>query len=286
SASTQNQAFNAILFMCREVLNIDLGEMEQGLRAKRGRHLPVVLTVEETGQLLNFMTGTPRLMAGLIYGGGLRVMECCRLRVKDVDFENRLLFVRGGKGDKDRSTLLAERVCPDLQAHLAEVRRMYEQDQKAGVGGVWLPDALATKFPRAGAEWGWQWVFPSEKLSVDPRGGQVRRHHVCDALIQRAVKAAVGQAGIYKPVSVHTLRHSFATHLLLNGVDLREIQEYLGHSSVETTMVYTHVVKDLRNPAQSPLDLLEERRLKTTGKGHSPGRGHGVVVERETGPAR
>lgn len=259
SAATQNQAFSALLFLFREILRLDPGSLEQGLRAKKGRRLPVVLTVEEVQRLLDAMGGTPRLMAELIYGGGLRVMECCRLRVKDLDSDNHLIFVRSGKGDTDRTTLLAESVEPALRAHLERVKALYEQDLAAGVAGVWLPDALERKYPSAGREWGWQWVFPSRNLSVDPRSNKVRRHHVSDMAIQGTVRKAVQKAGIVKPTSVHTLRHSFATHLLLNGVDLRQIQDYLGHRNVETTMVYTHVVKDLRNPARSPLDLLRER---------------------------
>jgi integron integrase len=196
-------------------------------------------------------------MARLIYGGGLRVSECCRLRVKDIDFDNSLVFVRGGKGDKDRSTLLAQSVQNDLRKHLAETRAVFDKDRALKLAGVWMPDALARKYPRAGEEWGWYWVFPSPELSVDPRAGVVRRHHLSDTLIQKAVKTAARQAGLHKPVSVHTLRHSFATHLLLAGVDIRQIQDYLGHSSVETTMIYTHVVKDFRTPARSPLDALE-----------------------------
>ena len=248
--------------MCREVLNLELGALAEGVRARQGHRLPVALSVEETGRLLSSMKGTARLMAWVIYGGGLRVMECCRLRVKDLDFENRLVFVRGGKGDKDRSTLLAEATCPALREHLESVRKYYEEDRRAGVGGVWLPEALGRKYPKAGTEWGWQWVFPSQTLSTDPRAGVVRRHHVSDVMIQKAVRDAALRAGIHKPTSVHTLRHSFATHLLLNGVDLRQIQDYLGHASVETTMIYTHVVKDFRNPAKSPLDLLEARSEK------------------------
>jgi len=256
AAATQNQAFSAVLFLCREVLQMALGDLQAGVRAKRGSRLPTVLSLPEVQALLARMEGTTRLMAEVIYGGGLRVMECCRLRVKDLDFENNLIFVRAGKGDKDRTTLLAEAVKPDLRKHLERVRKLYEQDRAANIGPVYLPDALAVKYPQAGREWAWQWVFPSKSLSTDPRGGAIRRHHVSDVTIQKAVSDAVRKAGLSKPASVHTLRHSFATSLLLNGVDIRQIQDYLGHASVETTMIYTHVVKDLRNPATSPLDLL------------------------------
>jgi integron integrase len=256
AASTQNQAFSALLFLFREVLRQDLGELAHGVRAKRGPRLPVVLSVAETLAVLAQLEGTARLMAETLYGGGLRVMECCRLRVKDLDFDNNLIMVRCGKGDKDRSTLLAEAVKDDLRKHLVRVKALHEKDLAAGVGEVSLPGALAVKYPKAPREWGWQFVFPSSQLSTDPRGGKIRRHHVSDMVLQRAVRVAVQAAGICKPASVHTLRHSFATHLLLQGVDIRQIQDYLGHSNVETTMIYTHVVKDMRSPATSPLDLI------------------------------
>ena len=263
SAGTQNQAFSALVFLCREVLRLPEADLDAGVRAKASQRLPAVLSTEETARLLVAMAGTARLMAEVTYGGGLRVMECCRLRVKDVDFENDLLFVRDGKGGKDRSTLLAKSVKERLRAHLARVRELHAQDLAAGAGEARLPDALERKYPQAGREWGWQFVFPAQNLAVDPRGGKVRRHHASDAMLQRAVKEAVAKAGIDKPVSVHTLRHSFATHLLLAGVDLRQIQELLGHASVETTMIYTHVVKNLRAPATSPLDVLKSRRMAT-----------------------
>ena len=258
AAGTQNQAFSALLFLCREVLRLEEVDLETGVRAKARKRLPVVLTVEETGRLLGAMKGTSGLMAEVLYGGGLRVMECCRLRVKDVDFDNDLLFVREGKGGKDRSTMLARSVKERLRAHLERVKELHARDVAAGAGEARMPDGLERKFPNAGKDWGWQFVFPSKQLSVDPRGGKVRRHHVSDVALQKAVKEAVGKAGIEKPVSVHTLRHSFATHLLLHGVDLRQIQEYLGHASVETTMIYTHVVRDLRSPARSPVDVMRE----------------------------
>ena len=263
SAGTQNQAFSALVFLCREVLRLPETDLDAGVRAKATSRLPAVLSTEETARLLEAMSGTARLMAEVTYGGGLRVMECCRLRVKDVDFENDLLFVRDGKGGKDRSTLLAKSVKERLREHLARVRELHERDLAAGAGEARLPDALERKYPQAGREWGWQFVFPAQNLSVDPRGGKVRRHHASDAMLQRAVKEAVAKAGIDKPVSVHTLRHSFATHLLLAGVDLRQIQDLLGHASVETTMIYTHVVKNLRAPATSPLDVLKSRRMAT-----------------------
>lgn len=256
AASTQNQAFNALLLLGREVLRIEMEDLNTGVRARTGTHLPVVLTVEEVRALLGKLKGTLRLMAELIYGGGLRVMECCRLRVHDLDFDNHIVFVRSGKGDKDRSTLLAERVKPELRAHLERVREIHRADLAAGAGAVWLPYALDRKYPNAAREWGWQYVFPSPTLSTDPRSGVVRRHHLTDGAIQAAVKRAVRAAGIEKRASVHTLRHSFATHLLLQGVDIRQVQDYLGHADVQTTMIYTHVVKGLRAPACSPLDRI------------------------------
>lgn len=260
SASTQNQAMCAALFLCREVLGLPLDGLAQTPKAKRGQHLPVVLSVPETAALLDALQGTARLMARLIYGGGLRVSECCELRVKDLDFEQGLVIVRSGKGAKDRATLLANAGRDELRAHLAAKADLHQRDRASGVAGVWLPEALARKYPNAGRELGWFWVFPSDTLSTDPRAGVVRRHHISDSVVQKAVKAAATKARISKPVSVHTLRHSFATHLLLSGVDIRQIQDYLGHANVETTMIYTHVVKDLRSPACSPLDALQMQR--------------------------
>ena len=262
SASTQNQAFCAILFLCREVLGVNVEGLSGTARAKPGQHLPVVLSMPETVALLEAMRGTTALMAGLIYGGGLRVSECCELRIKDIDFDQGLVFVRSGKGDKDRSTLLAEAGRDELRAQLRTSAAIHRADRESGLAGVWLPDALDRKYPNAGRELGWFWVFPSETLSTDPLAGVVRRHHLSDSVVQKAVKVAVRQAQIHKPASVHTLRHCFATHLLLNGVDIRQIQEYLGHANVETTMVYLHVVKELRNPARSPLDILRGRKDK------------------------
>lgn len=256
SASTQNQALCALLFLFKEVLATPLDDLSNSVRAKRGRHLPVVLSIPETAALLGAMSGTARLMVALIYGGGLRVSECCELRRKDIDFDQGLIFVRSGKGAKDRSTLLAEACRDALRAHLEKSESLHRADRTAGLAGVWLPDAVERKYPNAGREVGWFWVFPSRSLATDPRTGVVRRHHIHDSVVQKAVKAAVTAARIHKPASVHTLRHCFATHLLLNGVDIRQIQEYLGHANVETTMIYTHVVKELRNPPKSPLDML------------------------------
>jgi integron integrase len=265
SASTQNQAFGAILFLCREVLGVNVEGLSVTARAKRGQHLPVVLSMPETAALLGAMRGTPRLMATLIYGGGLRVSECCQLRVKDIDFAQGLVFVRGGNGNKDRSTLLAEVGRDELRAQLRRSEALHRADRESGLAGVWLPEALDRKYPNAGRELGWFWVFPSQTLSTDPRAGVVRRHHLSDSVIQKAVKTAAREARLHKPVSVHTLRHCFATHLLLAGVDIRQIQEYLGHTNVETTMIYTHVVKDFRTPARSPLDILQRHMARDTG---------------------
>jgi integron integrase len=258
AASTQNQAFSAILFLTREVLKIEMGDMAAGLRAKRGKRLPTVLSPDETARILKAMKGTDLLICQLIYGGGLRLTELCRLRVKDIDFDNELIYVRAGKGDKDRTTLLAQTAVPALKRHIEKLRALHKQDLAAGCAAVSLPDALARKYRNAASQFAWQWLFPSQRLSTDPRADVVRRHHISSSKVQSAVRRAVKAAKIEKPVSVHTLRHSFATHLLLNGTDLREIQEYLGHANVETTMIYTHVVRTMRNRAKSPLDMLGE----------------------------
>ena len=256
SASTQNQAFNALLFLFRNVLHKDVTDLNTAVRAKRGPKLPVVLTVSEVKRLLEHLTGTSRLIAELLYGSGLRLMELARLRVQDVDFEANTIFVRSGKGDKDRSTLLPAGAKEKVRAHLLKVKALHEKDMAAGFGAVHLPDALDRKYPNAAREWKWQYVFPASTLSVDPRSGVVRRHHLSDTAIQTAVKKAVDKAGIEKHATVHTLRHSFATHLLLNGVNIREVQELLGHKNVETTMIYTHVLRTMSKAPESPLDVL------------------------------
>ncbi len=254
SRSTQNQAFNALLFLFRHVLDKDLGTISSAVRCRVRRRLPLVLTVQEVERIIGHMQGTYRLMTLLLYGAGLRLMECLRLRVKDIDIERRTVTVRAGKGDKDRQTLLPERLIGDLLPHLDRVHALHEQDRRDKVAGVELPDALARKYPNAGTEWSWQWVFPSARLSVDPRSKTVRRHHAADAPLQRQFKAAVHAAGVAKPASIHTLRHSFATHLLENGYDIRTVQELLGHASVQTTMIYTHVAKKNIFGVKSPLD--------------------------------
>ncbi len=256
SAATQNQAFSAILTFCRMILHLDLENFKDSVRARTAKRLPVVFSVEEMDRLLPHLNDTIGLMLRLIYGGGMRLNECLRLRVQDIDFDLNSVFVRSGKGNKDRSTLLPDVLQPELKVHLDRVRELHSMDLAQGYGAVYLPNALERKYTNAAKEWGWQFVFPSGKRSVDPRSNVVRRHHVSASALQRGMKKALLAAGIEKHASVHTLRHSFATHLLLNGVDLRQIQDYLGHSKVETTMVYTHVVKGLRNPAVSPLDML------------------------------
>ena len=255
AASTQNQAFNAILFLLREVLKQESIELKS-VRAKRGPKLPVVLSEDEVRRVLDAVSGTRRLLLELTYGAGLRVSETVRLRVKDIDYDSRLVIVRSGKGDKDRSTLLSRRVVEPLKAHLVKVRELHGKDLALGRGDVFLPGALDVKYPNAGRDWCWQYVFPSAGLSTDPRSGKVRRHHIGEVVLQRAMREAVHRAGIEKPATVHTLRHSFATHLLMQGVNIRELQEYLGHASVETTMIYTHVIRTLTNKAESPLDRL------------------------------
>jgi integron integrase len=259
AASTQNQAFNSILFLFKETLRVDLPGIN-AVRAKRGPKLPVVLSVEETGRLLSAAAGTAGLMLRLTYGAGLRVSETIRLRVKDLDFDSGVLSVRSGKGDKDRSTILPASLMPDLKTHLERVRALHAEDLEKGAGAVWLPNALARKYPKAPKEWGWQYVFPAKTLSVDPESGKTRRHHVSETIMQTAIRNAVSTADIAKHVTIHTLRHSFATHLLMQGVNIREVQELLGHKSVDTTMIYTHVVRSMSARPQSPLDLLQGNR--------------------------
>jgi integron integrase len=255
AASTQNQAFNAILFLFRETLKIEVPEIH-AVRAKRGAKLPVVLSPDETQRVLAAAQGTAALMLKLTYGAGLRVSETVRLRVQDLDFGNETLFVRSGKGDKDRSTVLPESIGEELREHLVRVKELHTEDLAKGLGAVWLPGSLSRKYPSAAGEWKWQYAFPAAKLSVDPERGKTRRHHVGEKVLQGAIRKAVVAAGVDKHATVHTLRHSFATHLLMQGVNIREVQELLGHKSVETTMIYTHVVRSLGNKPKSPLDLL------------------------------
>jgi integron integrase len=253
-ASTQNQALNAILFLYREVLKIALPWLEDVQRAKRPQHLPVVLTRDEVKGVLARLDGTVWLMAGITYGAGLRLLECLRLRVKDLDFSRGEILVRDGKGQKDRVTMLPRNLVDALRTHLAKVHQLHEQDLHEGFGRVYLPFALDQKYANADREWGWQYAFPSSRRSIDPRSGAERRHHCDPAVLQRAIRQAVRDAQIIKPASVHTLRHSFATHLLESGYDIRTVQELLGHSDVKTTMVYTHVLNRGGRGVVSPLD--------------------------------
>lgn len=256
SASTQNQALAALLFLYKEVLGIELPWLDEIVRAKKPQRLPVVLTVAEVQRLLARLEGSHGLMARMLYGTGMRLMECVRLRVKDVNFERNEIIVRDGKGGKDRVTMLPASLSEPLREHLKRVRVLFEQDRAEDVPGVYLPDALEKKYPNAGKEWGWFWVFPSRSIAADPRTGIVRRHHAHEQALQRAIKKAVLAAGIAKPASTHTLRHSFATHLLQSGYDIRTVQELLGHSDVSTTMIYTHVLNRGGKGVESPLDSL------------------------------
>jgi integron integrase len=254
SSSTQNQALNAIVFLYRHVLNKSIDQELSAVRAKQRRHLPVVLTLREIQNIFDHLSVTLKLMAMVIYGAGLRLHECLQLRIKDIDVEQNMVIVRSGKGDKDRRTVLPETLKDDLIRHLSEIRSVYDQDRKDGIEGVWLPGALEKKYPNAGKEWGWFWLFPSKSYSIDPRSNTIRRHHVHPALLQKAFKIAVGKAGITRQASVHTLRHSFATHLLENGYDIRTIQELLGHQNLQSTMIYTHVATKNVLGVRSPLD--------------------------------
>jgi integron integrase len=253
AASTQNQALSGLLFLYRDVLRREIDEVTI-TRARKPDHLPTVLTKREVVRVLNALVGVPQLMAKLLYGSGLRALECARLRVKDVDFEQRQILVRDGKGEKDRVTMLPEPVVTPLLEHLARVRQVHAHDLAAGHGAVYLPYALAVKFPNADREWTWQWVFPAKQLSEDPRTREVRRHHVSESGLQKSVRAAARLSGITKTVTCHTFRHSFATHLLEAGYDIRTVQELLGHADVKTTMIYTHVLNRGPLAVRSPLD--------------------------------
>jgi len=256
SASTQNQALNAILFLYRHVLKIDLPWLDEVVRAKHSRRLPVVLSREELRAVLDQMQGVPKLMSMLLYGAGLRLLECARLRVKDVDFRANEIVVRAGKGGKDRRTILPQRARSLLAEHLERVRAQHRSDLERDAGWVELPAALARKYPNAGRQWPWQWVFPAARHYRDRETGQRRRHHLHETVLQRAFKRAVLAAGIPKPASCHTLRHSFATHLLEDGHDIRTVQELLGHRDVKTTMIYTHVLNRGPRGVKSPADRL------------------------------
>jgi len=254
SASTQNQAKSALLFLYRKVLGIQLPWLDEVIAAKTSRRLPVVLTQVETRRLLNAMSGTMGLVASLLYGTGMRLLEGLRLRVKDVEFMRREIIVREGKGNKDRITVLPENLILLLKTHLEKVKMLHERDLEAGFGEVYLPESLARKYPSAPKSWAWQYVFPSPVRSIDPRSGVERRHHIYEASVQRAVREAARLAEIHKPVTPHVLRHSFATHLLQSGYDIRTVQELLGHKDVQTTMIYTHVLNRGGRGIVSPLD--------------------------------
>ncbi|MDM4768541.1 integron integrase [Pelomonas sp. SE-A7] len=256
TASTQNQAKSALLFLYGQVLQLNLPWLGEVVTAQARRRLPVVLTSSEARSLLLELKGTAWLIASLLYGTGMRVLEGLRLRAKDIDFERREIIVREGKGGKDRVTVLPENLILPLRDQLATAKRLHELDLREGYGAVHLPHALAVKMPQAALSWGWQWVFPSARRSIDPRSGEVRRHHLMEQSVQRAISGAAGRAGIVKPCSPHILRHSFATHLLQSGYDIRTVQELLGHANVKTTMIYTHVLNRGGRGVRSPLDQI------------------------------
>jgi integron integrase len=256
SASTQNQARCALLFLYKEVLAVELPRLDNVEQAKAPKRLPVVLNRDEMQSILSRLSGTNWLIASLLYGTGMRIMECLRLRVQDVDLKRKEILIRDGKGAKDRVTMLPVSLIAPLQAHLLRVRELHQGDLAAGYGAVYMPHALERKYPNAAKEWIWQYVFPANKLSADPRSGIVRRHHVQEQAIQRAVKQAVRDAGLTKAATPHTFRHSFATHLLEGGYDIRTVQELLGHADVSTTMIYTHVLNKGGKGVTSPLDIL------------------------------
>ena len=255
ASSTQNQALNALVFLYKQVLQQDFGMLDDVKRAKRPARLPVVLTREEVQGIFVHMKGVFKLMAQLLYGTGMRQMECVRLRIQDIDFGYRQIVIRDAKGHKDRITVLPVTLIPALQEHLKWVKAVHERDLADGVEGVYLPEALSRKYPTAHKDWKWQWVFPSEQLSVDPRTGVERRHHVHENGLHKAVKTATAMARIHKRVSCHSFRHSFATHLLKSGSDIRTVQDLLGHKDVSTTMIYTHVLNKPGVSVRSPLDV-------------------------------
>ncbi len=253
SPSTQNQALNALVFLYRHVLGRALGEIGSVVRARRRPRIPTVLSAEEVGRVLGCLHGEYWLIACLQYGSGLRLMESLRLRVKDLDFEHRAVIVRSGKGDKDRVVTLPDELVTPLQRHLQNRKTWFDQDTRAGFGTVEMPYALARKYPNAARQWAWQYVFPSSRISTDPRSGEQRRHHIDESAVQKAVKAAVRMAEIPKPATCHTLRHAFATHLLERGADIRTVQDPLGHAEVRTTQIYTHVIQRGGLAVRSPL---------------------------------
>jgi integron integrase len=256
SASTQNQALSALLFLYRHVLDREIGDLGEVIRARKPRHLPAVMTREEVKGVLGHLKGDKWLMGSLMYGAGLRLMECLRLRVQDVDFARNEILVRDGKGAKDRITMLPQSLAVPLRDHLQKVKTIHEKDLGAGWGHVQMPYALDRKYPNAPKDWRWQWVFPQENRWINPQTKEQGRHHVHESIVQRSVKEAVAKAGIVKHVSCHTFRHSFATHLLQDGYDIRTIQELMGHKDVSTTMIYTHVLNRGGQGVRSPADNL------------------------------
>jgi integron integrase len=256
AAATQNQAMNALVFLYKRVLTHALQDRINAVRADKKINVPVVMTREEVAAVLSLMDGTAQLVAKLLYGSGLRIMEAVWLRVKDIDYQMKQLTVRSGKGDKDRFTTFPATLTPLLQNHLAGVKTLHQQDSVQGHGEVYLPHALARKSPNTAKAWGWQYVFPARDISVDPRSGVTRRHHVDPSVINKAIKVAVRRAGLTKHISAHTFRHSFATHLLQRGTDIRTIQQLLGHNDVATTMIYTHILQQGGQGVPSPLDDL------------------------------
>jgi len=254
--STQNQAMNALVFLYKQVLESPLEYKVDAIRSTKERKIPVVLTQEEVKQVLTLLEGVPQLFVKLLYGSGLRISEASRLRVQDVDYDYKQITVRAGKGNKDRVTTFSAQLMPQLKNHLQRVKLIHDEDLKAGYGSVYLPHALSRKYPNADKQWGWQYVFPSRNISTDPRSDVQRRHHIDHSVINKAIKVVVKRLGIIKRVSAHTFRHSFATHLLQRGTDIRTIQALLGHSELETTMIYTHVLNQGGEGVVSPLDDL------------------------------
>lgn len=254
SSSTQNQAFSALLFLYRNVLNIPLKGLEDNMRAKKSQYLPVVLSKDEIKSIFSFLFGEHKLMASIIYGGGLRLNECITLRIKDIDFERGVININASKGDKSRATILPESITRDLKNHMENIEEYYKKDRAEDIPGVILPKALSRKYPNASKEWRWFWLFPAKQLSVDKEENCIRRYHVSPSTVQKAFKHALDKSGITKAASVHTLRHSFATHLLESSYDIRTIQELLGHSNLDTTMIYTHVASKNKLGVKSPID--------------------------------
>ncbi len=255
--STQDQAMNALIFLYRKILEVDLNQKIDAIRAKKRKHIPVVMTREEVAMVISLLKGTPQLIVKLLYGSGIRISEAIRLRVHDIDFELKTITVRSGEGDKDRISTFPVSVTDAMKNHLATVQTVHEQDLARGYGAVWLPPALARKYNNADKQWQWQYVFPSGILSRDPRTRAIRRHHVDPSLVNKAIKVAVRKAGLHKRITAHTFRHSFATHLLQRGADIRTIQTLLGHKDVATTMIYTHVMQQDGYGVTSPLDDLD-----------------------------